>query len=170
MRQPEGEARAAAQAFRVRAHPSAVQLRERTHNREPEPEPAVLPRRRAVGLPETVEDVRQKLGRDAYPRIRHLYQRLAAFGPHARRDAPALRRELDGVRQEVPDDLLKAERRTLHDDGARGEFDREFHGARLGLRRARSRRPTRRRSRDRRARGLFGACPRRRARCLKGRR
>ena len=50
---------------------TAVQLDEVADDGEPEPEPAVLSRGAHVGLPESVEDERQELGRDALPRVVH---------------------------------------------------------------------------------------------------
>src|SRR5215813_7908210 len=46
-----------------------VQLHQIAHNREPEAEPGMLSGSRAVGLAETLEDVRQKIGLDADARI-----------------------------------------------------------------------------------------------------
>ena len=49
----------------VASHRAAVQLREVLHDRQAEPEAAVFARDRAVRLAERIEDVRQKLRRDA---------------------------------------------------------------------------------------------------------
>ena len=65
-------------------------------------------RQRAVGLAEPVEGVLEELGRHALSRIPNLdLERVVAV---AERDdhAPARRRELDRVRDQVPDDLLDA--------------------------------------------------------------
>ena len=44
----------------------------------------------------------------------------------------ALRRELDGVREEVPDDLLQAGRIARHQAGARVDDDLEPHAFGIG--------------------------------------
>ena len=53
-----------------RLHGAAVQLDDVAHDREPEPEPAGLARRRRIGLAEPLEDVRQEIRRDADRRCR----------------------------------------------------------------------------------------------------
>src|ERR1700755_1311366 len=79
-----------------------------------ESEPAVHPGRFPVCLPETVEDVRQKVCRNALPVVLHgdLQLRSLSGGTHA--NATAFGRELDGVRQQVPEDLPQTMRVT-HD-------------------------------------------------------
>src|ERR671928_1656779 len=77
---------------------------------EPESEPAVLPRRRAVGLSEAVEDVRQKVGRNPLPRVANGDARLREQALDADLDDAARDRELHRVREHVPDDLLKPRR------------------------------------------------------------
>ena len=87
---------------------AAVQLDEVPHDREPEAEPAVHARGRAVGLPEALEDVRQELGRDALAGVARPTISTCEFTRRERDlHAAALRRELDRVRQQVPDDLLQ---------------------------------------------------------------
>ncbi len=73
----------------------------------PEPQPAVPPGRRSVGLAEAVEDVRQEFGPDADAGVddADLDVRVDPLQEHL--DAAPLGRELDGVREEVPDDLLE---------------------------------------------------------------
>src|SRR5262245_25671966 len=68
---------------------------------------AILARGRAVGLAKPIEDVRQKSGIDAYAGVRERDLDLALDAPEARFDAPAFIRELDGVREQIPDDLLQ---------------------------------------------------------------
>ena len=64
-------------------------------------------RARAVGLAKPLEDGRQDVGRDPLPRVAHhdLDVRVDALQAHL--DPSALRRELHGVHQQVPDDLLE---------------------------------------------------------------
>lgn len=64
-------------------------------------------RRTAVRLAETVEDEREKARRDSFTGIAHrqLTVRVDAFEPHLH--FPSARRELDRIREQVPDDLLE---------------------------------------------------------------
>src|SRR5437899_4232821 len=50
---------------------AAVQLHEVTHDRQPEAETSVLPRRRAVGLAEAVEEIWQELSPDSTSSVPH---------------------------------------------------------------------------------------------------
>src|SRR5438093_1049116 len=64
--------------FGVRAADrSAVQFHQLTRDREPQPEPAVLPRERRIRLPELVEYERKKCLRDARAGVAHLEHRFA---------------------------------------------------------------------------------------------
>src|SRR5438876_341233 len=73
-----------------------------------EAQAAERPRARSVGLPEALEEVGEKLGRDAPARVAN---RELEVGVHAALqpdvDAPALGRELDRVGEEVPHHLLQ---------------------------------------------------------------
>jgi hypothetical protein len=93
-----------------------VRLDEALDEREPEAQPAVRARRRHVRLPEALEDVRQEFGRDALALVFHLDARRAVLPADAHAHAPALARELDGVVQEVPEDLHQT-RAVAVDDG-----------------------------------------------------
>src|SRR5262245_51817019 len=75
-------------------HRPPVQLHQLTHAREPEPEPTLGSRRRALRLPEAIEDAREELRGHAAPGVFHMDPRLVALAlePHA--DAPSGRREL----------------------------------------------------------------------------
>src|ERR1051325_3985759 len=87
---------------------SAVQLDQMTHDRQAQPEPAVLARARAVGLAKALEDEGQKLRLDSRAGIADgdLDVRANAFESHLH--APVSGSKLDGVREQVPDDLLQA--------------------------------------------------------------
>ena len=115
--QRDGECRAAPLTFAPHAHGTAVQLDEMAHDREAEAEAAILTRARALRLAEAIEDVRQELHTDAGARVRNDDARLAWPRLEGHVDAAARRRELDRVRQEVPDDLLEPVR---IDQGGRG--------------------------------------------------
>src|SRR5438874_1250928 len=67
----------------------------------------VIARARAVGLAEAIEHVRQEFRR--YPLARVGHADLDVRFDLRRRDlhVPPLRRELDGVREQVPHDLLE---------------------------------------------------------------
>src|SRR5690349_9178582 len=70
-------------------------------------ETAMYPRRTRIRLTKAIENVRQKLFTDAHARItdNNLDMRIDALELHL--DLPAFGRELHGVAQEVPDDLLQ---------------------------------------------------------------
>ena len=106
--QPHDEAGAEARARALRRDRAAVKLDQVAGDREPDPEPALRARRRAVGLAEAVEDVGEELGRHARARVADLDRELALAAGEGDRHAPVRRRELDRVRDEVPDDLLQA--------------------------------------------------------------
>jgi hypothetical protein len=94
----------------------------------------VLARDSAVGLPEALEDVGQKFGADPCARVGDgdLGAVARAREPHL--DRALARRELDGVREEVPEDLLETV--GVAGDAARRvvEAHREADAARLGRR------------------------------------
>src|SRR6185436_16410811 len=98
---------AAARAGAVDGNRSPVHLDEVPRQREPDAEPAELARRAGVRLPEALEDVRQVLGGDADAAVLHADHDRPVVAPRAQRDSAARRRELDRVRQQVPQDLLQ---------------------------------------------------------------
>src|SRR5581483_1171986 len=105
----------------------AVQLRQVSRNRQAEAEAALFARDRAVGLAEALEDVRQEVPADALPGVadRDLDVRV---DPRERDlHAAPFGRELDRVREQVPDDLLQAVRVTLHQILTRAEYGLQTH-------------------------------------------
>ena len=78
-----------------------------SHDGQADAQAAILARGGRVGLAEPIEDVRQKSGLDAYAGIFDRDLDLALGAPQARFDAPAFVRELDGVREQIPDGLLQ---------------------------------------------------------------
>jgi hypothetical protein len=99
---------AEAWAFTLDLDAPAVQLDEVAHDRQSESKSAVTPRRRAVGLTEALEHVRQELRLDPEAGVGHA--QLQMRGGTRERDAdPAVgRRELHGVGEQIPDHLLQA--------------------------------------------------------------
>src|SRR5215831_1838572 len=81
----------------------AVGFGDPAHDGQPEARAAALPVRLTVG----VEDVWQRVGRDADPRILDLQLELRARVDHAGDDAAAGRGEADRVGAEVHDDLMQ---------------------------------------------------------------
>ena len=83
-----------------------MQLDQVTDNRQPQAEPALLPRDRRVGLAEAVKHVRQELRVYADAAVAHTHLDVGVGAPQTDFDPPILRRKLDGVRHQIPDDLL----------------------------------------------------------------
>ena len=105
-----GDGRALAFARAPDPDGAAVQLDEALHDRQPEAEAAVLARRRRVALPEPLEQVRNELRLDADAGVGHADLDVGVHALEQDLDLAVLRRELDGVGQQVPDDLLKPAR------------------------------------------------------------
>ena len=103
------------------------------HDRQPESESAVLPRRRPVGLAERLEDVREEFARDSAARVgdRDLDTRRRATHTHVNR--AVVRRELDGVGQQVPHDLLQPRGVTLNRGDRRVGVDRDVDPMLVGF-------------------------------------
>ena len=80
-------------------------------------EPAIATRRGAIGLPESVEDVRQKLRIDALPRISYRDFDAGVHAFEGDRDSAALWRKLDGIGEYVPHDLLQPVRVSGNETG-----------------------------------------------------
>src|SRR5262249_12343700 len=75
-----------------------------------EAEAAVPSSARRVGLAEAVKDVWQEIRADAFARVAHGDANVWVHALQLRFDATALRRELDRVGEQVPDDLLQPDR------------------------------------------------------------
>ena len=84
------------------------------HDRQADPEPAVLSRAGRIGLAKAVEDVRQELGADPRAVVDHHQPRIARRAIGADVDVPAGLRELHRVGKQVPHDLLQAIRVAVH--------------------------------------------------------
>ena len=116
---------------------SPVQLDEMTHDGEPQAEPAAGPLRRRVRLPEALEHVGQEPRRDALPAVAHAHLHVRVHAAQVHLDVAAARRELDGVREQVPDHLLEPFGVGEHPAGRR--VDEPGERDRLRLRRGRER-------------------------------
>src|SRR5262245_7157826 len=90
-----------------------VLLEEMTRDRKAQTQATVLARGAAIGLPEAIENVRQKFRLDTDAGIPHLDLDRITFCSAANLDAPALRRELDGVRDDIGQDLMQTLRIAL---------------------------------------------------------
>ena len=87
---------------------AAVQLRDVAHDRRAEPEAALRRRECAFGPAERLEQVRQVFRRNALPRIGDRQPHALACPGQRHDDAPARRRELDRIRQQVRQELARA--------------------------------------------------------------
>ena len=87
---------------------STVKRHDLAHERQSQPQSTGMPGARAVALPETIEHVRQQLGRDALPGV--LDAAVPQMPPTLRkrnRDLAAGGGELQGIRQQVGHHLLQ---------------------------------------------------------------
>src|SRR5262249_61362705 len=91
-----------------------MQFHKRAPNRKPQPEAAMRTPRVAFELAESVEDKGEKLRLDPRAGVAHRDRNVRALAFKTDSDLPSSRRELDGVGQEVPDDLLQAVGRSWH--------------------------------------------------------
>ena len=102
-----------------------MQFGELLDDRKPQAQSAVLARGRCIGLAEALEDVREKLRRDAHAGVADADLHVRFDALHEQLDASALGCEFDGVGEQVPDDLLKPARVVAHQ--ARGSVDGGDH-------------------------------------------
>ena len=92
----------------VDGHLAAVHLDQMLDDRQAEPEAAVGAGEALVGLPEALEHVGQELAAGCPTPVSVMVTRICESTRVERDvDAPARRRELDGVRQQVPEHLLQ---------------------------------------------------------------
>jgi hypothetical protein len=111
-RQLEGERRPLIRPRVFRDDRAAVELGDVPHDGEPESEATMHATSAGFGLPEGIEDEREELGRDPAPAVGHGDLDVRAHALEHDLHRPALRRELDGVGQQVPDELLQTVRIT----------------------------------------------------------
>ena len=77
-------------------------------NGKPQPQPGEFPSRTAVGLPKAVKDAGQQVRTDSLSVVAHLDLDTGLLAAQRDVDLSSLGRELDGIRDQVPHDLLDA--------------------------------------------------------------
>jgi hypothetical protein len=107
-----------------------VLLDEALHDGEAEAEAAARAMERDVALRERLEDGLEHLGGEANAPILHAEDRLPVLPARDHADRLPGGRVLDGVVEEVADDLLEANRITFHHEGARIREERDVLRAR----------------------------------------
>ncbi len=105
-----------------------MQIDEVMHERQADTETAVRPRAAAVRLPEALEDVRQRSGWNALPRVAHHDLDVEVAAAELELHHAAGGRELHGVLQQVADDLAQP-LGIRHHDGEVRRAHREVRGA-----------------------------------------
>src|SRR5262249_16802602 len=101
-RQLDGERGALALARTLRCHPTAVQLDEMAHKSQPEAEPGMRAGARAVGLMETLEEMRQLLLADSLSGVTDDDLKVGIDPLQKNLNGTALRRKLHRVDKQVP--------------------------------------------------------------------
>ena len=114
--QAERELAAPSRPFAVGRDGPAVHLDQRLDQAEADPQPALRPVRAVLGLDEHLEDVGEHLGHDPDARVPDPHDGLAALSPGLQADQPPRLGVLDGVVQQVPEDLLQPRRVGLQQD------------------------------------------------------
>ena len=107
-RQLDAECRTLAVAVAGDGNRSAVQFHDLLGDGQAEPEPAMRARGAHLRLAESVEHMRQEFALDADAGVGHFDGHHGAVAARGHGDAAALRRELHGVAQQIPDHLLQA--------------------------------------------------------------
>ena len=92
----------------LRRHRSAMELDEMAHDPQPESQPPELPPRPAVSLAEAFEQMRSDFRLESNSRIADGQAYLLIVARKRDTNLAARRRELDRVRQQVPNHLLEA--------------------------------------------------------------
>src|SRR6267142_5127012 len=77
------------------------------HNREPQAKSTMLARGRAVGLAETIEYIRKETRTNTLTSVTYAELEVVCGAFHLYLNTSAARRELDRIRQQVPNDLLQ---------------------------------------------------------------
>ena len=104
------------------------------HDAEAEAEASVGPRRAAVTLPEPLEEVRRGRVVESDSGVAHREPHAVAMAIEGDGHAPSRRGELDGVRDQIPDNLLEAAGIGSHRTDAPVEIDLHRDPLRVGRR------------------------------------
>ena len=86
---------------------SALNLRQFLHQREADADALILPAGGAIRLPEPVENMRQILLRNAHAGVFHQQDEFIALLLRAQIHPPSCRRELQGVEQQIEQNLFE---------------------------------------------------------------
>src|SRR4029453_16362492 len=119
----DDKCRALALSAAVGGHAAAVGLDDLLDDRQAQTKAVLMSRDRTVRLAEALEYRRQEFAGNTAPRIDHgdFYHFVTLLEPHM--DRAALRRELDGVRQQIPDNLLETGAVRVDRRDGRQDFD-----------------------------------------------
>src|SRR4029453_3197595 len=98
---------------------ASVQLDQMANEGEPDTEAALVPSAPALALLEAVEDERQQLAADAGAGVADHDLGVRVDALEGELDPAVSRRELHGVHQKIPDDLLQAIRIAVERSGVR---------------------------------------------------
>ena len=116
----------------LRVHAAAVQLDEVPDQREADSQPSLAACAPALALTQSVEDIGQHVGRDALPGVADDDLDVRPNALELDLDSPILRGELDGVVQQVPDDLLQPAGVAADQQAGRLQHRVEPNALRLG--------------------------------------
>jgi hypothetical protein len=92
----------------LRDDSAAVRVHHLSHEREPQTKSDRRPPRRVLALLEAIEHEREEPWCDALACVRHPHRQLPVLLRDPDADSAAARRELDRVREQIPEDLLQA--------------------------------------------------------------
>src|SRR5262249_31694139 len=105
--------------------PAPVHFNEGLGDGEPHTQTAESSRTRRIGLSKTLEDVREKIRINPLTRIGDLHEDMAVRSFEADTNLSSCRGELHGIRQQIPNDLVKA--MPVNPDGTKVLFQIPSH-------------------------------------------
>ncbi len=106
-----------------------MELGDAPREREPDAHAAVRPSKAGLGLEEQLEHLPDLAGVDAYAVVAHAHDRVAVVRSCGEQDAPAGRREFDGVREQVHHHLKEASGVAVDPQRRRRRIGREGDAA-----------------------------------------
>ena len=107
-RQRDDERASLVQPGAFDAYLSAVQFDEMTYDGQAQTQAGLRTRRCVIGLTKALEYVGQEFGADAASRVRNAQHGTTLQATELQADASVVRREFDGIGEEVPDHLMQA--------------------------------------------------------------